>query len=197
MGNRLFTDEQDAYFREIIKGKTCSEAAEAMNEKFRLNITAKKIRCYKSNHRITSGCDTKFKKSNKPWNKGKQCPSRGNTILTQFKKGNIPWNHRPIGSERVSVDGYIEIKVAEPNKWKLKHRVVWEEANGPLQKGQKIVFLNKNKQDLRLENLEVVDDNTMLRLNQKKRLSNNQDISRVAVNITKLENKIIEKEKKR
>ena len=28
-----------------------------------------------------------------------------------FKKGNVPANHRPIGSERITVDGFVEIKV--------------------------------------------------------------------------------------
>ena len=45
-----------------------------------------------------------------------------------FAKGNVPPNHRPVGSERISKDGYIEVKVAEPNKWRLKQRVVYEEA---------------------------------------------------------------------
>ena len=35
---------------------------------------------------------------------------------TWFKKGHIPANYRPVGSERVNADGYIEVKVADPNK---------------------------------------------------------------------------------
>lgn len=41
---------------------------------------------------------------------------------TMFRKGNIPANHKPIGYERINADGYIEVKVAEPNKFRLKHR---------------------------------------------------------------------------
>ncbi len=37
-----------------------------------------------------------------------------------FEKGHISKNHKPIGSERINVAGYIEIKTAEPNKWELR-----------------------------------------------------------------------------
>ena len=32
------------------------------------------------------------------------------TKATRFKKGDKPGNHRKVGSERITVDGYIEIK---------------------------------------------------------------------------------------
>ena len=44
-----------------------------------------------------------------------------------LKKGNRPHNYRPVGSERITVDGFIEIKVADPNKWDLKSRVIYQE----------------------------------------------------------------------
>ncbi len=37
-----------------------------------------------------------------------------------FAKGNVPPNHRPVGSERISKDGYIEVKVAEPKQVEIK-----------------------------------------------------------------------------
>ena len=58
---------------------------------------------------------------------------------TMFAKGNVPPNHRPVGSERISIDGYIEVKVAEPDKWRLKQRVVYEEAKGESPEGCPLV----------------------------------------------------------
>ena len=75
---------------------------------------------------------------------------------TMFKAGHVSANHRPVGSERVNVDGYVEIKVAEPGKWRLKHRVVWEEAHGPIPPGYNVQFRNKNRQDLSLDNLYLI-----------------------------------------
>ena len=39
--------------------------------------------------------------------------SNPNHIASRFKKGNVPKCHRPVGSERVNVDGYVEVKVAD------------------------------------------------------------------------------------
>ena len=63
---------------------------------------------------------------------------------TTFKKGNRPHNYRPVGSERITVDGFVEIKVADPNKWDLKSRVIYQEKYGKIPKGYKIIYLDGN-----------------------------------------------------
>lgn len=100
----------------------------------------------------------RFTKGMIPRNKGKKMSSdvyercKG----TMFKKGQKPVNFKPVGSERVNVDGYVEIKVANPRTWKLKHRVIWEEANGPIPPGYNVQFKNRNALDVRLENLYLI-----------------------------------------
>jgi hypothetical protein len=91
-----------------------------------------------------TGC---FVKGQKPPNKGKKCaPGRGgrhpNSRKTQFKKGQLPHNTNFAGHERVSKDGYVEISVNETNphtgyerRYVLKHRWLWEAANGPVPEG--------------------------------------------------------------
>lgn len=99
-----------------------------------------------------------FQKGRTPANKGKKMPPEvyARCAPTMFKKGHPSNNKRPVGSERVNVDGYIEIKVAEPNKWRLKHRVVWEQTNGPILPGYNVQFRNGNRTDCRLENLYLI-----------------------------------------
>ena len=75
---------------------------------------------------------------------------------TMFKKGNKPHNHKEVGSERIDRDGYIMVKVAEPNKWRLKHRIIWEQVNGAIPKGFNVQFKNHNPQDCRIENLYLI-----------------------------------------
>ena len=101
---------------------------------------------------------SRFKKGHVPANKGKRMSPEqyARCAGTMFKKGNVPKCHRPVGSERVNVDGYVEVKVAEPNKWRAKHRVEWEKAYGPIPKGCNIQFRNGNSQDIRLENLYMI-----------------------------------------
>lgn len=100
----------------------------------------------------------RFKPGSTPPNKGKKMPPElyERVKKTMFKKGHRPANYKPVGSERVNVDGYIEIKVAEPRTWKLKHRIIWEEANGPIPPGCNIQFKNKNPLDVRIENLYII-----------------------------------------
>ena len=101
---------------------------------------------------------TRFSKGHIPPNKGKKVSPEvyEKMSVTMFKKGHTPVNHREVGSERINVDGYIEIKVAEPNKWKLKHRIIWEQVNGEIPKGYNVQFKNHNPQDCRIENLYLI-----------------------------------------
>lgn len=107
----------------------------------------------------------RFAKGHVPQNKGKKMSAEmyAKAAPTMFKKGNTPVNHRKVGSERVNVDGYVEIKVAEPNKWKLKHRVLWEQVNGEIPAGMNIQFKNGNSQDVRIENLYLISKSDQMK----------------------------------
>ena len=101
---------------------------------------------------------SRFQKGQTPVNKGKRVSPEtyAKCQPTMFKKGHAPVNHREVGSERINVDGYIEIKVAEPNRWRLKHRIIWEQVNGEIPKGYNVQFKNHNPQDCRIENLYLI-----------------------------------------
>jgi hypothetical protein len=64
----------------------------------------------------------RFKPGTTPPNKGKKMSPElyAKCAPTMFKKGRPALNQRPVGSERVNVDGYIEMKIQDPNKWALK-----------------------------------------------------------------------------
>ncbi|HDS1208901.1 TPA: HNH endonuclease [Shewanella algae] len=154
---RLFTREQFEWVEENYKQLSLPQLTEAFNLKFGTERTEKQIRSFTRNHGIKSGRTGRFEKGSDSWNKGmKGWQAGGNAKKTQFKKGNIPLNHRPVGSERVNVDGYIEIKVSEPNKWRLKHRVVWEHHNQQIQPGQMIWFRDNDPKNCSIDNLMLV-----------------------------------------
>lgn len=118
---------------------------------------------------------TQFRKGNKPFNKGKKqvdymtTEQINKTKATRFKKGHTPHNHKPVGSERITKDGYIEVKTKEPNVFELKHRVVWEEHNGEISPGCNIQFKDGNRKNTAIENLYMISreeqmmDNTIHR----------------------------------
>ena len=100
----------------------------------------------------------RFQKGYVPPNKGKKVSPEVYSKIqpTMFKKGRTPVNHRDVGAERVNVHGYIEIKVSEPNSWRLKHRVMWEQVNGTIPRGYNVQFKNHNPLDCRIENLYLI-----------------------------------------
>lgn len=94
-----------------------------------------------------------------PSNKGKKMPTAvyDRCKGTMFKKGQISHNKLPLGSIRVTKDGYQEIKVAEPNKWKALHRDIWEETFGAIPKGGIIRFVTDDKMNVQPFNLMLID----------------------------------------
>ena len=98
-----------------------------------------------------AGVSHRFHAAQTPWNKGKSgsTGNHPNTQRTQFKAGRRPEearNYQPIGSVRICKDGYLERKVSDDTtvypsrRWTGVHRLVWEEANGPIPPGHIVVF---------------------------------------------------------
>jgi hypothetical protein len=102
------------------------------------------------------GAKFRFKKDQTPINKGKKmAPEVYEKIRhTMFKKGSIPGNFRTDGSERISKDGYLEIKVN--GRWIYKHRYIWKQLNGAINKTDVVRFKDKNPLNCTIENLELV-----------------------------------------
>jgi len=148
---KLFPDEIVKFIKDNVSGMYNKDLTELVNKTFGTSYTVKQIDCYKTNHKIFSGLTGHFEKGHIPQNKGKKMkPEQYKKCAgTMFKKGHIPHNHRPVGSERIGKDGYIEIKVAEPKKWKGKHVKIYEDYHGPVSKGCKVIFLDKNNRNFK------------------------------------------------
>lgn len=170
------------------KGRYNQELADLFNQKFNTNITSRTIKSYKANNKLNSGLTGKFRKGQTPHNKGKKMPKEVYEKVkhTMFAKGNVPPNHRPVGSERISKDGYIEVKVAEPNKWRLKQRVVYEEAKGKIPEGCPIIFLDGNKRNFDIDNLRCITRSELLYLNCNG-LNNSNEITETGILMARLD----------
>ena len=116
-----YTKEQQDFILENYKGKTSQELTELFNVQFNVALASDQIRNYKHSHKLSSGVVTRFVQGQ---TMGRFAKGSHPSPATEFKKGQKPSNHRPVGSERVNIYGYIEIKVAEPRVWRQKQQVV-------------------------------------------------------------------------
>jgi hypothetical protein len=115
---------------------------------------------------------------------------------TQFKKGHRPANYKPIGTQRVNSEGYVDIKVADPGIWKAKHKMIWEKANGPIPKGHVLIFGDGNKLNVQLENLILISRKQLATLNKNKLIQNNAELTRMGITLVDVYHKINERKKK-
>ena len=134
--NHIWTHEEKEYLKEITYGRTYKEIQNLLNNKFNLNLRITQISSAIKRNNLKTGFNGQFKKGHIPFNKGLKGYKGAN--ITSFKKGNIPSNLRPIGSERINVEGYVEIKTS--NKWELKHRYIWEQHHGEIPKTHNVLF---------------------------------------------------------
>ena len=125
-----------------------------------------------------NGC---FKKGQTPWNKGKTGYMGAN--ITSFKKGQDPHNHRPIGSQRICAkDGYLLEKVAEPDVWKHKHRLLWQEHHGEIPGDCIIRFIDGDRTNIAIDNLICVPQGANSVLNLHNRAdTNNPDLNKAII----------------
>jgi hypothetical protein len=155
-----------------IPGHQESEIRSAFLERFGITLTEAQIGNFKHKYGVKSGTHGgRFEKGQPALNKGKKMSQEQYKKCsgTMFRKGHSPQNHREVGSERINVDGYIEIKVEEPNKWRLKQRVMYEKYhNVKLTRNEAIVFLDGNKLNLAEDNLFCLTRAELVRYNQNK-----------------------------
>lgn len=183
-----FTPEQIAWLTANRYELNNKEVVKQFNQHFNLNLVQ---------HQVTQACIRRgikhksggFEKGHVTWNKGLN--GVNGTSSTTFKKGQVTVNIMPIGTERLTKEGYIDIKIADPNVWAPKHRHIWEQAHGKLNSSQIIVFLSDDKEDFSLSNLALVNRSEMAALNRHEKFGQQlPEIREALINVVRLEQKI-------
>lgn len=128
----------------------------------------------------TVGVSGRFQPGITPWNKGKpgSAGHHPNSRRTQFKKGEMhgaaQHNYVPIGSTRISKDGYLEVKVTDDHpvparRWVSAHRLAWEAVHGPVPPGHVVAFKpgmrTANRDDITVDRLECISQAENMRRN--------------------------------
>jgi len=175
---RKFSNLEKACLWMIIPGRSYQEIADMFNAKFNDPITVTQVNSFASRHHISTGRKGCFPKGHIPHNKGKT-GGLSHSPGTCFKKGNIPHTYRPVGSVRIDSYGYTSIKVADPRAWKMKHVIVWEEANGKIPPGSVVIFGDGNKQNFELDNLVLVSRAELAMLNKFSLIGGSAELTRI------------------
>ena len=178
----------------FIPGHTEFEIMDAFYAEFGIMLNRSKIKNFKARFGVQSGTKGgRFSKGHKSWNKGQKANKATYDALkqTMFHKGNVPHNYKPIGYEQIRDDGYVAVKVAEPNKWMLKQRKVWEDHYGEkLTRNDAIIFLDGNKLNFDINNLCKLTRAELVRYNQDHLYTDNPEVSLVAANIARIKTRV-------
>jgi hypothetical protein len=67
---------------------------------------------------------------------------------------------------------------------------IWEQAHGPIPKGQCLIFLDGNNRNVSLDNLQPVTRKQLVRLNQSKLISDDAELTKTGVIIADILSKI-------
>ena len=180
-----YTEEEKRFLRESIAGRSYKEVTGLFNKEFGTDFEVGRIGGAIKRLGLANGRDCRFYAGMVTWNEGR----KGIRVSpgTEFKKGHIPKNHHPVGAERVNVGGYIEIKVAEPRKWVLKHRRVWELERGPIPRGHAVIFADGDRENVSIDNLLLVTRGELALINKSGLpIGGGREITEAAVNIARI-----------
>ncbi|UOA23625.1 hypothetical protein DSM110277_02054 [Sulfitobacter pontiacus] len=168
----IYTDEELAWI-EAHSDQVRKDLHRGFQERFdKPDVSVDSIKSLCTRKGWKTGRTGQFVKGEPPKHKGKKMPFNENSARTQFKKGGLPHNHRGAGHERICPkDGYVILIVAERNPWTgaetrpvLKHRWLWEKANGPIPNGHVLKCLNGDKTNCDPGNWELVSQSMLPRL---------------------------------
>jgi hypothetical protein len=170
--HRWYTPEEIQFVKKNIKGCRYLKLLAMFNKKFNLQLSLKQFETLTYKHGLRNGVG-KFKPGHKPFNKGidkktwkKICKRRKDYI--------------PVGSERTTNNQYkeyVDIKIGEA-KWKRKHVLIWEEANGKVPKGHVVIFADGNQNNFDLDNLLLVSRKELGVMNASGLCFNNRELTK-------------------
>jgi hypothetical protein len=173
-----YTPAEKRFLAAKAAGRSHAELTELFNRRFGLSISVGSIGAALDRLGVSNGRDGRFQPGNVPRNKGKKGRHFAGSEKGWFAPRHRPHNWKPVGTERISPEGYVEVKIRNPNKWKAKHRIVWEKANGKIPRGRVVLFADRNKFNFALDNLLLVSRAELAVMNHFDLISESGDLTR-------------------
>ena len=179
-----WTDAEINYLKKIAKGKYISEICQLMSNRFSYEFRREQIKNLMSKYKIQNGMSRKPPKGREPWNKGVKV---GNSHIHNLKD---------VGYEYIDREGFITIKLDNPTRWVRKHKYIYEQHYGKLDKNEVIIFLDGNKRNLDLDNMHCITRSQLLKMNKNHLFYNDAELTKLGAEVANLMIKIDEAKKK-
>lgn len=192
----LWTKEMADFVIANNKGRTHKEMAELVSRTFQKEINAAQIKAIRGRLHIDSGLTGRFVKDDPRCfhpQKGYHAPG---SEKGWFKKGKTSWNHANVGDEAWTTDGYLKVKIAEPNKWRQKHILVWEQHNGPIPEGFMVTFKDQDHANCSIENLVLISKSENAIMNRQSLRSEDPKLTETGILLARLKHKVSQAEKR-
>jgi len=183
MANHKYTPKEISFIKKHIAGRSYKEMAELFNKQhFRPPITVVQLNSFLGRHKLRSGLGRYFRPGHIPHNKGLKGVYFSGSEKGWFKPCHKNASEKPVGSERINVDGCVEVKVSNRRKpakrnWESKHAAIWEAANGKVPKGHMVIFADKNTRNFALDNLLLVSRKELAVMNHLGLIATDKDLT--------------------
>lgn len=155
-----------------------SDCHRAFCARFERDVSPSNLHALRQRQGWKTGRTGRFDKGQTPPNKGKPCPDgvggrHPNARRTQFRKGERSGIavklYQPIGTERLSKEGYVERKIHDglpvQSRWRGVHMLRWEEVNGPIPQGHCLKCLDADRTNTDPANWILIPRSLLPRLN--------------------------------
>lgn len=202
--SKLFPAHIVTYITENYIGCGPSEMADRLNAEFGTNYKASQLKGYYGNHKLNSGITGYFEKGCIPPNKGKKGVYPVGCEKGWFQKGNLPRSTKPIGYERITQDGYVEVKVKmRPSRvdcndnFVPKHRLIWEQLHGPIPDDCVVIFKDGDKQNFDPDNLALVTKAQRLQMSRRGLFSSDPELTEAGIMVAKVQVAAFQKRRSR
>ena len=200
----MFPKEVSDFILANYVGCGWAEMGKRVNDVFGTSYTREQIKNFYARKKLNSGLTGRFEKGRSPWNAGKKIGNNPGSAKTQFKPGILPPNTKPIGYERVNRGGYTEVKIRMRksrrdcnDNYVLKHRYLWEQANGPIPDGYIVAFRDGNRANFALENLVLITKAQNAVMNKSRLRSREPEYMETSVLLADLKQAVHQAKKKK
>ena len=187
-----YSAEFVAAARELVADHPLQETAAILSKRLNREVTFYMLKGLMARHGIKTGRTGLFEAGHF-LGKGRVMSDSTREKLkgTFFKKGQRAHNWVPAGTE-VFHDGYMLVKVKDGpdlgqwDRWAFKHRLVWEQHNGPIPEGYCVSFLDGDHRNCDISNLFLVSNQEHCYMTTHGLRSSDAEITRVGVTVARL-----------